>query len=68
MRVEADVEEVELDGDYATVPGLCLTCTRCDHQVEVFGTEGPSLRRGLVMLREECPYGENNFYTTDEDE
>jgi hypothetical protein len=65
MRVKCEVEEVELDGDHGTVPGVCLTCGECDHKVEVFGTSGRSIRRGLVMLREECPNGEENYYTAD---
>lgn len=68
MRVECTVEEVELEGDYDTVPGVCVTCGRCDRQVEVFGDSDRSIRRGLVMLREECPNEESNFYVTDESE
>lgn len=62
MRVEVDVEEEELDGDYGPVQGLRLTCDRCGHEVEVFGTEEASAKRGAVMLREECPNGEDNYY------
>lgn len=62
MRVKCEVEEIELEGDYAPVAGLCVTCSRCNHQVEVFGTSDRSIRRALVMLRDECPEGENNFY------
>jgi hypothetical protein len=65
MRVQCTVEEVELEGDYAPVAGLCVTCSYCDHQVEVFGTHGASLRRALVMLREECPEEESNFYVAE---
>ena len=63
MRVPIDISEEDLDGDYGTVPGLVITCTRCRHSVEVFGTEESSVKRGAVMLREECPYEEENFYT-----
>ncbi len=63
MRVKIDVSEEELDGDYGAVPGLIITCTRCRHSVEVFGTEENSVKRGAVMLREECPFNENNFYS-----
>jgi len=38
MRVKIDVSEEELDGDYGAVPGFIITCTRCRHSVEVFGT------------------------------
>ena len=63
MRVKIDVSEEDLDGDYGTVPGLIITCTRCQHSVEVFGIEEPSVKRGAVMLRNECPFDEDNFYS-----
>lgn len=66
MRVECAVDEIELDGDYGTVAGLCVTCGRCGHSVEVFGTSDRSVRAGLVMLREQCPEGESNFYVAPE--
>ncbi len=63
MRIVCEVEEVELDGDHAAVDGLCVTCSRCGHEAEVYGTSDRSLRRAFVMLREECPLGEGNYYT-----
>ena len=65
MRVKCESDEVELEGDYGPVAGLCVRCGRCDHEVEVYGTSGRSLRRALIMLREECPFGESNFYVAD---
>ena len=66
MRVNVTVDEVELENDDGwTVAGLTLTCERCGHTVEVFGTEIESSRRGAVMLREECPEGSLNFYVVD---
>jgi uncharacterized metal-binding protein YceD (DUF177 family) len=65
MQVSVDVEEVDLDADYTVVAGLCLVCSRCGHEVEVYGTEEASADRGAVMLREECPKGEKNFYVTE---
>lgn len=62
MRVPIEISEEDLDGDYGTVPGLIITCTRCCHSVEVFGTEDNSVKRGAVMLRDECPLDEDNFY------
>ncbi len=61
-RVLADAEETELDGDYGTVMGLLVTCSKCGHVVEVYGTEEASMRRAAVMLREECPEELKNFY------
>jgi hypothetical protein len=66
-RVLFTIEEEELDGDYGVcVPGLIVTCSRCGHSVEVFGTEEASVKRGAVMLREECPRGDKNFYVKTE--
>ena len=63
MHVDVEVEETELENDSGImIPGLALTCSRCRHSVEVFGTSDASAKRGAVMLREECPEGENNFY------
>lgn len=66
MRVSCDVDEIDMDGDHGTVPGVCITCRRCDHEAEVYGTSPRSVRRGLVTLREECPMGEENFYDAGE--
>jgi hypothetical protein len=66
-KVSVEIEEVSLDGDYSDdVPGLSLRCTRCDHEVEVFGTGEDSAKAGAVMLREECPRRERNFYDVSE--
>ncbi len=65
-RVEVEVEETELENeDGIAVDGICVTCTRCDHEVEVFGQGLKSIRRACIMLREECPNGEENFYVED---
>lgn len=66
MRVTCEVHEIELDGDYAAVPSVCIICTRCDHESESYGTSEASVRRSLAELRETCPYAERNFYVTDE--
>jgi hypothetical protein len=65
MQVNVEIEEDEFDGDHAAVAGLRVTCLRCGREVEVFGTDEQSAKRGAVMLREECPRGERNFYVVD---
>jgi hypothetical protein len=61
--IKATIEEVELDGDIRDdIPGIEATCTKCGHTTESYGQEGQSIRRCLVLLREECPQGESNFY------
>lgn len=67
MKVACEVGEVELDGDYATVRSICVTCSRCGHEAQAYGTSQRSVRRALVTLREECPQGENNFYVDEDD-
>jgi hypothetical protein len=63
VRVEAEVEEVELEDENGRVQdGVCATCSRCGHATESFGTSEASVKRCLVLLREECPEGESNFY------
>lgn len=65
-KVECAVEEIELDGDFGTVPSVRVTCGRCDHETESYGTGAASVRRCLVLMREECPQCEENFYYADD--
>ena len=66
MRVKVDVEETEIETEEGRlVDGVAVCCGRCHHTVLVFGTGDSSIKRGCVMLREECPKGENNFYSVD---
>lgn len=62
-RVECKVEIGEIDNERGgTTPGVTVTCGRCGKVVEVFGTSDASIKRGFVMLREDCDEGEENFY------
>jgi len=65
MRVRVEVEETYLEGDHCEVPGIIVTCTKCGATVEVFGQSEASVKRGCVMLKEQCD--DRNFYTVDED-
>jgi len=63
MNVPADVAEIEMENEEGRpVPGVAVTCSKCGHVVEVYGTSERSERRGAVMLREDCPLGLNNRY------
>ena len=62
MKVECEIEETELDGDHGMVPSVVATCSRCGHCTESFGTGDSSRRRCLVLMREGCPEGEENYY------
>lgn len=62
-RVTCSIEEEDLDNDHGgTTEGVVVTCQRCDHKTESFGTGEGSIKRCLVLLREECPNAEKNFY------
>jgi hypothetical protein len=63
MRVACTVEYVELEGDYAPVDGVRVTCSHCGAETESFGASDASIRRCLALLREECD--ERNFYYID---
>ena len=68
-EIECEVEYVDLENDRGgTTPGVRVTCGECGHSTESFGTKAVSLRRCLVMLKEECPEEKRNFYTADEGE
>ena len=68
MKVECEISSIELENDSGiSIPSVCATCSRCGHETESFGESSASVRRCLVLMREECPEGENNFYVADED-
>lgn len=62
MRVEVEIEEQQLQGSRGPVMGVVATCQECEHQVECFGTSERSVKRACMMLREECPMEQENFY------
>ncbi len=63
VRVPCDIGYVELENeDGYEVEGVCATCPRCGHETESYGTSGASVRRCLVLLREECPNDDRNYY------
>ena len=62
-RVECEIIEDEDDNEEGvTVPCVHAVCSRCQHETFAWGRSDASVRRALVMLREECPNGEENFY------
>jgi hypothetical protein len=66
MKVLCEIEETELENeDGREVPGMSATCARCGHETESFGTGDNSRKRCLVLMREECPKGEHNFYVSE---
>lgn len=65
-RVSTTTDYTEVDGDYGSVDGVEVTCSRCGHSEQSAGTHEGSLRRCTFLLRENCPRGESNFYDVDE--
>ena len=62
MKVECEIEQVELEAtNGAPVDSVRATCERCQHTTESFGTGEKSVKRCLVLMRQECPEGEENF-------
>lgn len=62
-KVTCSIDAITIENDSGIdVPSVAATCSRCGHTTESFGTSDYSIRRCLVLLNEECPNGENNFY------
>jgi hypothetical protein len=63
MKVACEVEEIVIENEAGIeVGGVQVTCPRCGHSTESYGTGEQSIKRCLVLLREGCPKGESNFY------
>jgi len=63
VRVPCDVGYVDLENENGyEVEGVCATCSRCGHTTESYGTADASVKRCLVLLREECTNSEHNYY------
>jgi len=59
-------EETELlNDDCREVPALQATCRRCDHAVAVFGTSERSENYAFVLLHQQCPNHEHNYYANE---
>lgn len=64
MKVTCEVQEsTEENDDGYEVPCVVVTCSRCKHTTRSFGTSDASVRRCCVLMREECPRDEDNFYS-----
>ena len=68
MKIECEIEEVMLENeDMRKVPGIRATCSNCGHTTESFGVSDKSVKRCLILMREECPEDEENFYVVEDD-
>ena len=69
MRVACSIMPIVLEGDHGgDVDSVEATCSRCEHITESFGAGEASIKRCLVLMREECPNDEKNFYYDDEED
>lgn len=64
-RVKVALLQCYVPGDHGDVDGIEADCRRCGLTETVYGTSEASERRVLVMMRENCPRRENNFYVKD---
>lgn len=67
MKIECSIEDCTImtaRGD--DLPGVRVTCSRCEHTAESLGRGEKSKRRCLALLREKCPEHEENFYVIEE--
>lgn len=68
MDVPADVEYDDVDTDRGQslnpryVPGVRVTCRRCQNQAEAVGTTAESIQRACERLMITCPRREQNNY------
>jgi hypothetical protein len=66
MEVSCSVDYCQLENDDGReIDSVEVTCKRCDHTTQSYGDSAASVRRCLVLLREECPRGESNYYVAD---
>lgn len=67
-RVACEIGETWMENDEGRdVLATVATCTECGHETCSFGTTDRSVKRCLVLMREECPAGCDNFYVADDD-
>jgi hypothetical protein len=68
VKIKCEISEEVRDNDEGHEQECVVaTCSRCDHQEESWGTSESSIRRCLVLLRENCPRDERNFYSVSEE-
>ena len=68
-NVSCEIDHVTLENeDGQEIDGVRAICGLCEHETESFGTSSASVRRCLVLLREECPRGQRNYYVAEHGE
>lgn len=65
-RVECEVNYEEIEEGGRTGDGVVVTCGECGKSQQSFGTSERSVKRCLVLLKENCPLDESNYYVAPE--
>ncbi len=61
--INCQIEETEIENDEGIeVDSIIATCSACGHQTESYGTSRASIKRCLVLMREECPHHKHAYY------
>ena len=62
-KIECEVEySTDYNDENRELDCVVVTCNACGHSTSSWGHSSASVKRCLVLLSEECPSGENNFY------
>lgn len=67
-RIECDLVKFDKRTDGKSIPSVMVTCSKCGHQTESYGTHERSIRRCMALLAQECPNYESNYYTLEKDD
>lgn len=68
-RVECEINFTQAKNDSGRMQDCTTaTCSDCGHTTKSWGTGSGSVKRCLMLMKEECPRGENNFYIGDVEE
>ena len=69
MNVACTIDYVDLENDdRREVESVRATRSTCGHETESFGTSAVRVRRCLVLMREECPHHQSNWYFAEDGE
>lgn len=66
-KIECEIEEITIENDDGKeVDSIRATCTKCGNVTESYGTGERSIKRCLYLMRDSCPWGEDNYYVDQE--
>ena len=66
MRVVCEINYEQDTNDFGREADCVRAiCSRCGHETTSWGDSDSSVKRCLVVMREECPNNEKNFYVSD---